>query len=114
MNTCVCCGAVIPEGRQLCLACSLECDLTNVSAIRVTEVKEENGGVTVVGTIKDSGDRTEFETGAVRDMREGKGRCDLMPLEVVGEWLKDDILPYDNWVHPLEFNEVMWYNDCDK
>lgn len=35
--------------------------------------------------IKDSGDRTEFETGAVRDMREGKGRCDLMPLEVVAE-----------------------------
>ena len=34
-------------------------------------------------TIKDSGDRTQFETGAVRDMREGKGRCDLMPLEVV-------------------------------
>ena len=34
-------------------------------------------------TIKDSGDRTEFSTGAVRDMREGKGRCDLMPLEVV-------------------------------
>ena len=36
-------------------------------------------------TIKDSGDRTEFATGAVRDMREGKGRCDLMPLEVVGK-----------------------------
>ena len=34
-------------------------------------------------TIKDSGDRTQFESGAVRDMREGKGRCDLMPLEVV-------------------------------
>lgn len=34
-------------------------------------------------TILDSGDRTQFETGAVRDMREGKGRCDLMPLEVV-------------------------------
>ena len=33
--------------------------------------------------IRDSGDRTEFPTGAVRDMREGKGRCDLMPLEVV-------------------------------
>lgn len=29
--------------------------------------------------IKDSGDRTEFETGAVRDMHEGKGRCDLLP-----------------------------------
>ena len=35
--------------------------------------------------ILDSGDRTEFETGAVRDMREGKGRCDLLPLDVVAE-----------------------------
>ena len=33
--------------------------------------------------IKDSGNRREFDTGAVRDMQEGKGRCDLMPLEVV-------------------------------
>ena len=33
--------------------------------------------------IMDSGDRTEFSTGAVRDMRVGKGRCDLMPLDVV-------------------------------
>lgn len=30
--------------------------------------------------IKDSGNRTEFETGAVRDMGERKGRCDLLPL----------------------------------
>ena len=29
--------------------------------------------------IKDSGDRTEFTTGAVRDMHEGKGRFDLIP-----------------------------------
>ena len=43
-------------------------------------------------TIKDSGDRTEFATGAVRDMREGKGRCDLMPLEVVSGLLHDNIL----------------------
>ena len=42
--------------------------------------------------IKDSGDRTQFETGAVRDMREGKGRCDLMPLEVTGRWMSDNIL----------------------
>lgn len=34
-------------------------------------------------TIKDSGDRTRFDTGAVRDMRTGKGRCDLMPLDVL-------------------------------
>lgn len=29
--------------------------------------------------IKDSGDRTEFETGAKRDMHTGKGRMDLLP-----------------------------------
>ena len=35
--------------------------------------------------IKDSGDRTLFESGAVRDMHEGKGRCDLLPLDVVAD-----------------------------
>ena len=39
--------------------------------------------------ILDSGDRTEFSTGAVRDMREGKGRCDLLPLDVVA-WVLGD------------------------
>ena len=39
--------------------------------------------------IKDSGDRTLFDTGAVRDMREGKGRCDLMPLEVLCHAITD-------------------------
>jgi hypothetical protein len=37
--------------------------------------------------IKDSGNRREYETGAVRDIQEGKGRCDLMPLDVVAEYL---------------------------
>lgn len=40
--------------------------------------------------IKDSGDRRTFETGAVRDMQEGKGRCDLMPLEVVTRLTSQD------------------------
>lgn len=41
--------------------------------------------------IKDSGERREFETGAVRDMAEGKGRFDLMPLsEVAPLFCKDD------------------------
>lgn len=35
--------------------------------------------------IKDSGNRRKFETGAVRDIQEGKGRCDLLPLDVVTE-----------------------------
>lgn len=33
--------------------------------------------------IKDSGERREFDTGAVRDIQEGKGRCDLLPLSIV-------------------------------
>lgn len=33
--------------------------------------------------LKDSGNRREFESGAVRDIQEGKGRCDLLPLDVV-------------------------------
>lgn len=42
--------------------------------------------------IKDSGARREFETGACRDIQEGKGRCDLLPLDVIGEMLDDDVL----------------------
>jgi len=36
-------------------------------------------------SIKDSGSRTEFDSGAVRDIQKGKGRCDLMPLDVVAQ-----------------------------
>lgn len=36
--------------------------------------------------ILDSGDRTKFDTGAVRDMRTGKGRFDLVPLEVMAQY----------------------------
>lgn len=35
--------------------------------------------------IKDSGNRTQFETGAVRDMHTGKGRMDLLPWEALVE-----------------------------
>jgi hypothetical protein len=35
--------------------------------------------------IKDSGERTEFGTGAVRDMHSGKGRMDLLPWEALVE-----------------------------
>jgi len=35
--------------------------------------------------IKDSGERRQFETGAVRDIQEGKGRYDLLPWEAIHE-----------------------------
>jgi hypothetical protein len=33
--------------------------------------------------ILDTGDRTPYASGAVRDMKEGKGRMDLLPLDVL-------------------------------
>lgn len=36
-------------------------------------------------TIKDSGNRSEFSTGAVRDIQKGKGRCDLLPLHQISQ-----------------------------
>ena len=38
---------------------------------------------TAMVEIKDSGERTEFRSGAVRDMHEGKGRFDLLPMCVL-------------------------------
>ena len=40
--------------------------------------------------IKDSGSRTNFESGAVRDIQGGKGRCDLMPLGVVANLINSE------------------------
>ena len=44
----------------------------------ITMKKDDN-----IVMIKDSGDRTEFPSGAVRDIQKGKGRCDLLPLGVI-------------------------------
>ena len=47
--------------------------------------------------IKDSGNRREFSTGAVRDMAEGKGRCDLLPLDVISTFfMKTGIEKFEN------------------
>lgn len=43
--------------------------------------------VKVDSPIKDSGERQEFSTGAARDIQAGKGRCDLMPLDIVSEFM---------------------------
>lgn len=42
--------------------------------------------------LHDSGNRTTFSTGAVRDIWEGKGRFDLLPLDIIGDHLHDPIL----------------------
>lgn len=40
------------------------------------------------GKILDSGDRTKFSTGAVRDLHIGKGRMDLLPITAIIELSK--------------------------
>lgn len=63
--------------------------------------------------ILDSGTRREFETGAVRDIQEGKGRCDLLPLDVIGSYyansdsVGDDSNP-QSWVF---FHLTRFVND---
>lgn len=52
--------------------------------------------------IKDSGDRTQFETGAVRDMQEGKGRCDLLPLDVICILEKSRLINDDDFFRQMD------------
>lgn len=44
--------------------------------------------------IKDSGNRKEFASGAVRDIQEGKGRCDLLPMAEVAVVLNNAVFCY--------------------
>lgn len=56
--------------------------------------REIPGTKPTANIIKDSGERREFDTGAVRDIQEGKGRCDLMPLDVVVEITGDPVIAH--------------------
>lgn len=78
-------------------------------------------------TIHDSGERRTFDSGAVRDIQEGKGRPSLMPLRVVARMLADG-MQSDNIVpniaafiettesvylyHTLGFFAEKAYNGC--
>lgn len=42
--------------------------------------------------IKDSGNRTDFKNGAVREIREENGRCDLLPLKQVAMLFDNDYI----------------------
>jgi hypothetical protein len=57
----------------------------NTWVVKPNKLRESVG----MPVIKDSGARREFETGAVSDIHDGKGRCDLMPLDVVAKFLRD-------------------------
>jgi len=42
--------------------------------------------------LADGGERTVFETGGMRECIDGKGRCDLLPLDVISELLGGDAI----------------------
>jgi len=73
-------GTSFPKGVKLEPTIAIDKDgtprITEVSLVRDEEPH-----------ILDSGNRREFETGAVRDIQEGKGRCDLLPLDVVAHFV---------------------------
>lgn len=52
--------------------------------------------------ISDSGERTSFSSGAVRDLHQGKGRCDLLPMCVLIRLAKH----YENG--SLKYQERNW------
>lgn len=68
----------VDKFSEYCLAINqyVPCDAIDYISLPSTLPRE-------VPCIKDSGNRRQFETGAVRDIQEGKGRCDLMPLDVI-------------------------------
>ena len=60
----------------------------------------------------DSGTRRRFGTGAVRDGHEGVGRCDLLPLGVIGEQTNDNILSLVEAYIRNGVYEVLWEAIC--
>lgn len=72
----------LPDPGEFC-----PIDEENCRACWDREIPEEEHTVdaTVEPVIKDSGDRTQFASGAVRDMHKGKGRMDLLPWAAIME-----------------------------
>ena len=61
--------------------------------------------------LKDSGERRTFSSGAVRDVAEGKGRCDLLPLDVIARLLPTDGSEEDPIL--LNINHYVRFGDLD-
>ena len=76
------------HGNPEMLPCDGCLKIMDGSIVRVgwepEEIAEESAN-NIRPTIKDSGERRVFETGAVRDCAEGKGRMDLLPWNAVLE-----------------------------
>ena len=72
MDTCVCCGAVIPEGRMVCWACE---NRQGVSPERTNDMKETMNHLYAVSA-----------TGAAGEAAGGTIVLHYMPHELVGHY----------------------------
>lgn len=75
----------------------LEAELTAKKELEAELVYKGKGFV-----LKDSGQRSQFATGSVRDVQEGKGRFDLVPIEGIwrlAKWYEKGAKKYKdrNW-----------------
>lgn len=84
------CGDHMEYERCVCGGDMTICDFFPEKREKAKQMVDTVDKAVNESTIKDSGTRREFATGAVRDIQEGKGRCDLMPLDVVGHLMYDD------------------------
>ena len=70
----------------------MESEVAKTISLTSNEILSNLAGKTTEPRILDSGNRREFASGAVRDIQEGKGRCDLLPLDVVATYLHNDMI----------------------
>lgn len=62
-----------------------------------------------MANLVDSGARREFETGGMREIVDGKGRCDLLPLDVVSMLFGGDevLVCIHNYIYTGEEEELL-------
>jgi hypothetical protein len=91
-----------------CIECYTEAvkDIQFKDDIEILEVLTD-GKKEELSTIKDSGYRTQFESGAVRDLQENKGRADLMALEPIQAMLNSREITYiNNYIETGDIQEL--------
>ena len=65
-----------------------------------------------VSSLVDSGERTQFESGAMREIIIGKGRFDLIPFDVLGNVVNDNV--YKLIGKYMETKDVAYLEKCLK
>lgn len=60
--------------------------------------------------LKDSGERTTFDSGAMREVLEDKGRCDLLPFEEIGKFFERLSMEWQAFIF-FRFHEYIYHGN---